>query len=214
MTNARILVIDDHIMFQESLVRVIRMMPESGKVKGVSSANEAFGEIEKEVWDLILLDIEMPVMNGLGFLEALLGREVRPAVIMLSTHERDDFVQRSYSLGARGYVLKTGDTQELKMAIGRVLGGGFYFTQKIQNIIFNEVVSDHIFKKSLPALSARELDVLRLICKQKTGKEIADSLCIALATVSVHRANLLKKTKCVNMAGLVKFAIDNGYNRD
>lgn len=208
-----ILLVDDHVMFQEALGKIVKTVPGVNKVFGVSSANQALEALKAEHWDLILLDIEMPQLDGMTFLRNLKQQEVQIDTIILTTHKRDDLVRQAVSLGAKGYVLKESDIGELKFAIQSVLEGGIFFTESIQTIVFNETVSNGVFRSNMPVLSSRELEVLKLIAEQKTGKEIADALNISLPTVSTHRANLLKKTKCVNMAGLTRFAIDHGFHR-
>lgn len=208
-----ILLVDDHVMFQEALGKIVKTVPGVNKVFGVSSANQALEALKVEHWDLILLDIEMPQLDGMTFLRNLKQQEVQIDTIILTTHKRDDLVRQAVSLGAKGYVLKESDIGELKFAIQSVLEGGIFFTESIQTIVFNETVSNGVFRSNMPVLSSRELEVLKLIAEQKTGKEIADALHISLPTVSTHRANLLKKTKCVNMAGLTRFAIDHGFHR-
>jgi DNA-binding NarL/FixJ family response regulator len=208
----KVLIADDHTLFRQAVAKILKNMAGIKKVGEAANGLEVLKKIAAEKWDLILLDIEMPKMDGLTTLVNLKNQEA-PPVIIVSMHEDDAHVNRAYNFGALGYLHKDCETEELKTAVMSVLQGNPYFSRKVKDIVMKTIVKRDVLKEGAPKLTKKEIQVLKLICEQKTGKEISLELNVAEQTVNSYRINLLRKTRSINMAGLVLYAIDHGLYR-
>jgi len=210
-SNSKIFIVDDHLLFREGIKLLIEMEG-MGKVIAEAENGQVFlNLLEKFTPDLVLMDIEMPVMNGLEATRKALA--IRPglkilALTMLS--DKDNYTEM-INAGVMGFVLKSSGKQELEKAISTVIEGGSYFSAEIlRRIIFN------IGKQqSAPGHSSaivieftdRELEVLQYFCQGLTVTEIGDKLCRSIKTIEAHRSKLLEKTNTKNTINLVLFAI-------
>ncbi|MEL6943157.1 MAG: response regulator transcription factor [Bacteroidota bacterium] len=160
--------------------------------------------------DLLLLDLQMPVLNGVETAKRLQKKYPNIKIIILSTHLSREFILNMIELGASSYLGKNTDPEEIETTILKVASKGFHYNDRVMQII-----TENMRSKSKPKiafsthLTSRELEILQLICEQYTGQEIADRLFISRRTVEAHRNNLLQKLNCKNIAGLVVYAIQN-----
>ena len=205
----KVFLVDDHNLFLNGL-RLLLTTTKSFDVVGEACNGLEFMErFEKVDPDVVLMDISMPVMDGVEASRKAL--EITPGlkIITLSMYGEQEYYTRMLEIGVRGFVLKDSDIQEVMSAITTVAQGGNYFSkQLLRGLILG--------KKDLPTclgseeqLSERELEVLIEICQGLSNNEIADKLFISKRTVEKHRANVLLKTGCKNTASLVVFAIRN-----
>ena len=161
--------------------------------------------------DVVLLDIEMPRMNGIVAAEEALKRYPGLKIITLSMYGDEDYYFKMVSFGVKGFILKNSEIKEVATAIETVVDGGSYFSQEL---LFNLVSNLKSTPSSVPEdspeeLSQRESEILLHICRGESNSEIADSLFISKRTVDKHRSNILAKTGCKNTANLVVYAIKN-----
>ena len=209
--ECKIVVVDDHTLFRNGLRTLL------DGIEGFSVIGEAPNGVELlELLpgiepDGILLDIEMPKMNGIVTAEEALKRYPDLKIITLSMYGDEDYYFKMVSLGVKGFILKNSEIKEVAAAIETVVGGGSYFSQEL---LFNLVSNLKSTPSSVPEdspeeLSQRESEILLHICRGESNSEIADSLFISKRTVDKHRANLLSKTGCRNTAALVMYAIKN-----
>ena len=165
--------------------------------------------------DIALLDLEMPVMDGMATLDRLKKEYPDVKAIMLSTHEEGEVHRASHGqLGANGYMLKSADTDEIENAIRSVHESGYYYSDRVSRVMLHGLVQKQRVKPTfneVDPLSERELEVLRGICQELTNTEIAGKLFISPRTVEGHRNNMLLKTGAKNTAGLVVYAMTKGY---
>jgi DNA-binding NarL/FixJ family response regulator len=157
---------------------------------------------------VLLLDINMPNMNGIEMLEKLSQSKSETAVIMLSMHDSKDYVVRSVKAGAKGYVLKDVGSEELVMAINQVAQGRSYLCPQASDRLLEQINDKPEPKDN--ELSKRESDVLKLIVSGACNKDIADTLHISVRTVETHRLRIKKKLCATSTAALVKLALDKG----
>lgn len=211
----KIAVAEDHYLFREGLIALLDDEEDISLAFDVSNGEELLQGIENTMVDIVLIDLNMPVMNGQQTLRLLKERypEVRP--IVLSMYSSNDYISDAIRLGARGFLPKNCNVDQVVDAIYAVKEQGYYFDDEISKSqifrLVHEIGIDPTFKSE--ELSKREVDVLELICDEKSNNEIADKLCISVRTVEVHRQNLLRKTNAKNVAGLVVYAIKNGHFR-
>ena len=209
----RIALADDQQLFRKGLAMLLRDMAGARVVLECANGQELLTALTDTPVDVVLLDLEMPVMNGVETMGRI--RKDFPAVkvIVLSSHEEDKFVIQLMELGANGYMLKTAAPDEIDMAIRSVAENGYYFSDRIGHVKLHGLVKDKRVKpvfNEIDPLSERELEVLRGICSELTTAEIAAKLFVSPRTVDFHRNNLLLKTGARNAAGLVVYAMTKG----
>lgn len=209
----RIALADDQQLFRKGLAMLLRDMAGARVVLECANGQELLTALTDTPVDVVLLDLEMPVMNGVETMGRI--RKDFPAVkvIVLSSHEEDKFVIQLMELGANGYMLKTAAPDEIDMAIRSVAENGYYFSDRIGHVKLHGLVKDKRVKpvfNEIDPLSERELEVLRGICSELTTAEIAEKLFVSPRTVDFHRNNLLLKTGARNAAGLVVYAMTKG----
>ncbi|MDX1906108.1 MAG: response regulator transcription factor [Bacteroidia bacterium] len=202
--------VDDHQLFRQGIRSILEQVQHFQIVLEADNGQSYLDQLAVTVPDVVLLDLEMPVMDGLSALA--ITREAYPSLktIILSMHQDDGLMAHLMERGANGYLLKDSTSHELVTAIESVLIQGFFFSEKLSKAMLNQLIQKTKLKPSLPAqmqLSEREIEVLQLICKEMTTTEIADTLFISPRTVEGHRNRLLEKTGAKNIAGLVIFAM-------
>ncbi|WP_430816898.1 response regulator transcription factor [Carboxylicivirga sp. RSCT41] len=210
MKEVQIFLVDDHRIFREGMKSLIEMEG-VGKVCGeASNGKEFLTAIEDNVPDLVLMDISMPVMNGIETTKFAVERHPDIKVIALSMHGDEEYYYKMIESGVKGFLLKDSGIKEIERAIDSVLDGDSYFSNELlRRIITNINNPDKKEVANTSDLSKREQEVLVEICNGLTNDEIAEKLFISAQTVKGHRSNLLSKTNCRNSASLVMYAIKN-----
>jgi DNA-binding NarL/FixJ family response regulator len=204
----KILIADDHRMFRESIRNILT----TEKVVEVLDEAEN-GEILLELLnvhkpDIILMDIAMPVMNGIETTRKVLEKQPDVKVLALSSFDDDKYYYSMLEAGAKGFVLKNAGIAELKNAINEVYKNNSWFSPELLRKVIAKL-NTKPKKNKTSDLSDRELEVLKLICESLTNEQIAEKMNLSFETVKWHRANILSKTGCPNTAGLVMYAIKN-----
>ncbi len=202
-------IVDDHEMFREGLVLVLSQEDEINIVGDFNSGDsflKAFGELDI---DIVLMDIKMEGMNGIEATKKAKSLNPDIKIIAVTMFVEDSYYMQMLNAGAHGFVLKKAGKYELVQAIQEVHKGGNYFSQEIlQKMAFKAIAGKDEKEQQL---SKREIEVLQLICKGLSTKEISEVLFISQKTVEVHRSNILRKSDQKNIAQLVIWAIKNNY---
>lgn len=203
--------VDDHALFREGLKGLLEGADDAECiiVDEASDGREFLEKLPYSKADVVLLDIDMPRMDGFDATRKAL--ELRPElkIITLSMHGDEDYYFKMVSLGVKGFLLKSSEIDEVITAIKTVSDGGSYFSQELLQSLVGSLKTSAKKENIGDNLSERELEILLLICKGFSNQEIADQLFISKRTVDKHRANILEKTGSKNTANLVVFAIKN-----
>jgi len=207
----KIVLVDDHTLFRNGLRTLLGGIEGFEVVAEASNGLELLELLERSLPDVVLLDIEMPKMNGIAAAEEALRRWPGLKIITLSMYGDEDYYFRMVSLGVKGFILKNSDIKDVVAAIEAVVEGGSFFSQEL---LFNLVSNLKSAPWAVPddsaeQLSQRESEILLHICRGESNNEIADALFISKRTVDKHRSNILAKTGCKNTANLVVYAIKN-----
>lgn len=210
MKKWNIYLVDDHALFREGLRFLLQKMDGVSMIYEAENGAELLQGLEQYEVDLILLDIEMPVMNGIETAERAL--KIRPdmKIIALSMYADDNYYASMIEAGADGFLLKNSSFSEVKRAIEEVMNGKNYFSLEILQAILNRLNRPKE-QKEAQELTERENEVLFHICQGLSNTQIAEELGISKRTVDKHRENLLQKTQSKNTANLVIYAIKQGY---
>lgn len=204
---------DDQLLFRRGLVMLLRDMSGVQVVFESGNGEELLIGLRDNAIDIVLLDLEMPVLDGMATLQRVKAEHPGVKVIILSTHEKEHHIANAMELGANGYMLKSADTNEIENAVRSVYESGYYYSDHVSRVMLHGLVKKQKVKpifQEVDPLSERELEVLRGICQELTNTEIAGRLFISPRTVEGHRNNMLLKTGAKNTAGLVVYAITKG----
>ena len=207
MEKLSILIVDDHKLFREGLKLLLLNLDEIVEVREASDG-EMFLNMIKNYWpDLVLMDIEMPKINGIEATTRALELYPDMKIMALSMYGDEEYFQKMIDAGVCGFLLKNSEFSEVKKAIITASQGNNYFTEEILYKLVNRFKTKSPQPDPAVTLSDRELEVLLLICKGLSNQEIAEKLFISKRTVDHHRASLLTKTDTRNAASLVIYAI-------
>ncbi len=213
----KILIADDHKIIRSGLIALFKSENEEMDISEASNGREVIKKLEKEIFDVVLMDIGMPELNGIEATEIIMKQKPDTKILVFSAYDKEKEVRKMLELGALGYVLKDDAPDELFEAIKAVSEGKQYLSRNVSNKLLNNLFLKNDGKREqvqADIISERELEVLRYICDGFTNKEIGEKLNISERTVDSHRRNLLQKTNCKNSAELVKYAFTNNLIGD
>ncbi|WP_044209757.1 response regulator transcription factor [Flammeovirga sp. OC4] len=212
----RVILVDDHHMIRNGLKTFLE--DENIVVVGEAmNGKEGLELMQTSEVDVVVTDIMMPVMDGISFTTQLSNDFPEVAVLALTMLNEHQNIKQMLTAGAKGYILKDCTQQELINAIKTVHEGGNFYSSQVTQVIMQGLSSKPKIKKRTItdiALTERELEVLHLICKEKTNKEMAEELFVTTRTIEAHKRNLIEKTGCKNVAGLVLYAIERNLFSD
>jgi len=206
----RILLVDDHPVVRKGLCSCLSNRDTIKVVGEAGDGPEAIRKVKELTPDIVLMDLNMPGMDGLTVTETVRKESPQTKVLVLSMHSNREYVLRMVKAGARGYVLKDAPPDELVRAIEMVNGGDAYFSPAVARIALNQYVSESDETDPLSRLSDREREVLVHIAGGLSNKEIATMLGIGVRTIETHRERVMRKLNIHSVAGLTRFAIAHG----
>lgn len=214
MDTLKIALIDDHKLFRKGIEAILRSLDNITIVYESGSAPDFIEWLneENEPPEVLLLDIEMPGMNGIELMQKIRTMNIKFRIIALSMHFRQSLVANLVESGVNGYLTKNCEEAELFNAIFSVKKTGFYFNEALLRIMHNTILNPEkkITDTSLGfGITPREKETLQLICREYTAAEIAQKLFLSVRTIEGYRNNLLQKSGAKNTAGLVLFAVRN-----
>jgi len=205
--RTRVLLADDHSLIRQAL-RALLEKQGFQVVSEASDGQEALRSVEKTQPEVAILDISMPVLNGVDAARELVKSSPKTRVILLTQHDEDEYVTEALRAGVRGYVLKSQAAEDLVHAIQEVCRGSVYLSPNVSRAVVDAYLSKTY--ASPDPLSGRERQVLQLVGEGKSTKAIATHLGISVKTAESHRARLMKKLDIHETASLVRYAIRHG----
>jgi DNA-binding NarL/FixJ family response regulator len=205
----KVAITDDHPIVANGLKKILAEHPNLEVVGVYATGKAMMNEIDGALPDVLLLDMNMPDLQGPDLARQLLKKHPEVKIIVLSSSDITVQVKKMLQIGCKGYLLKDSDDATIVQAIETVYNGGEFLSPALQQQLVNDLFKSKS-QKSNTMLTRREKEVLQLITQEFTNQEIADKLFISLHTVDNHRSSLLQKLDVKNTAGLVKKAIENG----
>ena len=203
----RLLIADDHGLMREVMACFLEAAPDLEVVAEAEDGREAVALAEQCRPDVVLMDLSMPHMNGLEATRQIATKVPGSKVLVITASRNEGMLQQLLEAGAAGFVLKTGDTDELLNAVRTVLQGKRYVSAGLASR--EPAHADHAVTR-LESLTAREREVLQLIGEGRTNREIAEQLCLSVKTVEVHRGRIADKLGVRGRSLLVKYSISSG----
>jgi DNA-binding NarL/FixJ family response regulator len=209
----KIILVDDEVLFRKGISFLLSREENIEVLFEASNGLELMEFLKQDAPkpDIIIMDLKMPFLNGIEATKIIRKDFSDIKIIALTSYDSNSFIANMIDVGAVSYLVKNATPQELFATINEVAEKGFYYSDYVMNIIHNDIVANKKSKCSFDTnfITSRELEVLQLICKQKSTIEIGEKLFISPRTVEGHRNNLLLKTESKNIAGLVVFAIQH-----
>jgi DNA-binding NarL/FixJ family response regulator len=205
--KTKVMIVEDHAIFREGLKRVLKEMP-SVELVGEAENGAIFLEMLKKVKpDVVLMDIQMPVMDGIEATEKALKLYPSMKILVISMFGEEEYVYSMVEKGVAGFILKTSGILDLERAINKVSTGQQYYSEEIMGLLVKKVRSIDSVEKI--TFTEKETEVLRMLCKGLSNHEIADKLFMSVRTVEGYRNKLLQKTDSPNVINLVIYALKN-----
>lgn len=208
----KVILAEDHIIVRNGIKALLQRDPEIEVIAEASTGREALDKISAGIdADIILTDVNMPDLDGIGLIEEI--KKVKPSckVVILSTLEQESYVQKAFSYGASGYLLKKGSEEELMFAIKHVMAGNQYVCSDISMRLISLLSKNDVKPETLEEpdldISQRESEVLKLIAEGLTNSQIGEKLFTSKRTVEGYRQSLLEKTGANNTATLIRIAM-------
>ena len=200
----KVMIVDDHPMVAEGIQSILESYDDISVVATLSSGQVAVERLEELAPDVVLLDLNMPGLNGLNATEMML--EVRPEtrIVILSMHDSPEYISTALRHGARGYILKDVPTEEIRTAIETVMGGKEYLCTGAAGSLEPKTMDGR------EPLTSREQTILLELAQGKSNKDVAAALNISVRTVETHRNNIRRKLGISSTAGLTRYALEHG----
>ncbi|WP_319501320.1 response regulator transcription factor [uncultured Draconibacterium sp.] len=212
MENTNIIIVDDHKIFRDGLMMLLSNF-DFVTVVGEAANGEEFLELIDNIKpDIVLMDINMPKMNGIEATKQALKKYPELKVIALTSFADDEYIEQMISAGVEGYMLKRSDIEDFEKAIKKVADGGSYFSSEIIKVISRNLYKDKERRSGeqlLDQFTSREKEILSLICKGLNNDQIAGLIHLSPKTVEKHKSNLFQKTETFNTVNLVIYAFKN-----
>lgn len=202
----KILIADDHSIVRKGLIGILLAEFPSAEIIEVCDGADAVTEAKKNLWDIILLDITMPVKNGLEALKQIRIDGIKTPVLMISMQPEDQYAVRSIKVGASGFMNKDCATDELIKAVHKVISGRKYISVAVAEKLATS--NNPNGKIGHELLSNREMQILEFIASGKTISDIASKISLSINTISTYRARILEKLELNNNAEIIRYALD------
>ncbi len=206
--TTKIAITDDHVLVLKGIVSMLDSVPELRIVGTYKDANETLENIVRDLPDVLLLDINLPDVNGIDLAKLLLRKHTGLKIIALTNFEDMSFVKRMLKHGVHGYLLKNTDKLELLEALKTVLSGEVYLQKDIHKRLISQSPKKITDNGLRPKLTRREQEVLIAISEELTTQQISEKLFISPKTVETHRMNIMSKLGAKNSVGIIKIAIE------
>ena len=206
----KVMIADDHSLMREGIKQLLEFDGQIEVIAQAADGNECLSLLEDGITpDILLLDINMPNMNGIDVLTTLRNKKSSLKIIMLTVHSEVEYLVKAVDIGADGYILKDSGSEELKEAIYKVMSGSSFIQPSLIPALNSRLINRDIDKEKIDSLTKREVEILKQIAGGRFNKEIADNLNITERTVKNHISNLFKKIDVNDRTQAAVFAIRN-----
>ncbi len=206
----KLMIVDDHKMIREGLKTLLEFDENILVIEEADNGKECLSKLRSVKPDIILLDINMPEMNGIETLKALNRKKNRPKVLMLTVHNEIEYLIKAVDIGVDGYILKDSESKELIRAVYSVNEGEKFIQPSLIPLLNSKLIARDLDQEKIEKLSSREIEVLKLVAMGLFNKEIGEKLDISERTVKNHMSNIFKKIDCTDRTQAAVFCIRNG----
>jgi DNA-binding NarL/FixJ family response regulator len=213
MKKYKVYIADDHTLFRKAMVNLLRTFDRVQEVKDAENGKELLTLIKYEEPDVAIVDLQMPIMDGVETSEHIIKRNPNVKIIILTMHDSEKYILHMMEMGVHAFLLKNTEPDELEKAIYSVAEKDFYHNDLVATVLRKNVTEKKSGQRPQfrqAELTEREREILELICRELTIREIGQKLSLSENTVRNHRVNMMEKVGVNNTVGLVKFAYEAG----
>ncbi|KIX21852.1 hypothetical protein SY27_03965 [Flavobacterium sp. 316] len=203
------LLVDDHMLFLEGLESILESYGELDLLPPVTRGKEALEIILNTTVDFLITDLNLPDVSGVDLILKIKKEKPQIPILVLSMDCDRKEVKSILNAGSEGFILKIAGKQELCRAIHKIINGGTYYSSEITAIMMEIINNKSGSSLQTNCLTVREMEILDLICKEYSNKEISEKLFISISTIETHRSSMFCKTGSKNVVGLVRYAVEN-----
>lgn len=209
MMRKKVVLADDHQFLLDGIMTILKEMPSVEIVATAQNGFELMDVVARQKPELVILDLNMPGYDGLQCLKKIKNDFPQTKVLILTNYSQPELVEDVKQIGADGYLIKNSSAAELKAAVSSVLSGGKYYpsANELKSVADDSYFFDEFLKKY--QLTKREVEIIRMVCREMSTKEIATHLYLSELTINTHRRNVFRKLDIKNVAGLMNFAKNN-----
>lgn len=211
MQQVEVVIVDDHVMVREGIKQLLEMDGDIRVIGEASDGEEGLKVVEATDPDVLLLDVNMPKMNGLEVLQKIKESGIKRKVLILTIHNEVEYLLKAIEIGVDGYVLKDSELSVLRRAIFAVNEGNTYIQSSLAPLLKQRLEEPDVVESNEEGLTKREMEVLKLIAEGLYNKEIADRLTISEKTVKNHVSNIFRKIDVSDRTQAAVYAIRSGY---
>ena len=209
----KIYIADDHTLFRKAMVKMIQGFQHVGEVKDAENGLELLTLMKYQQPDVAIVDLQMPTMDGTETCEQIVQKYPDVKIIILTMHDSEKYILHLIELGAHAFLLKNTEPEELERAIDSIMEKDFYHNDMVAAVLRKNVVEKSTRKRPVynpSELSDREKEILILVCRDLTNKEISKVVSLSENTIRNHKSNIMEKLKVNSTVGLVKYAYESG----
>lgn len=213
MSTINIAIADDYKIFREGLKKCFASDKQLNVIQEADNGEDLLKGFNENLPDVVIMDLKMPIMDGMEATEIIRKKFPSVKILVVTMYDDDNFIIHLMEIGANGYLLKNSEPDEIRKSIYAVHENGYYFNDLVNKALLKKLVMKNNLKPSFNQnieMSERELEVLKMICEEKTAAEIAKEIFLSPRSVEGIRQRLIEKVGVRNSAGLVMFAIKNG----
>lgn len=209
MMRKKVVLADDHQFLLDGIMTILKEIPSVEIVATAQNGFELMDAVARQKPELVILDLNMPGYDGLQCLKKIKNNFPQIKVLILTNYSQPDLVEDVQKMGADGYLIKNSSAAELKEAVVAVLSGEKYYpaANELKSVADDSYFFDEFLKKY--QLTKREVEIIRMVCREMSTKEIATQLYLSELTINTHRRNVFRKLDIKNVAGLMNFAKNN-----
>jgi DNA-binding NarL/FixJ family response regulator len=213
MTSVRIVLADDHTIMRNGLRLVLERQADFAIVGEASNGREAIEIVARETPDIVIMDISMPLLNGIEAARRITAEQPKTGVLILSMHSDESYILRALKAGTRGYLLKDSAEADLIQAVRAVRAGKAFFSPAVSKVLADDYlrqIRQQGAEDPYDLLTARERELLQLVAELKSTREIAHLLGVSSHTVDTHRGNLMQKLNVHSIPEIILYAVRKG----
>lgn len=210
LTKFNVIITDDQPLFREGLSKLVSSWSRAGNVGEAEGGVNLLEQLGQSKWDIVILDVDMPGMNGVETLRNIRVLYPEQKVIILTQIEDETSLKELIRLGISGFILKNIRFVELSKALDMVAEGSEYFTSSVTRILYKFLINQEETTKKVIELNDREIEILKCTCSQMSVEETAEKLFLSVSSVKKYKMSLLEKTESKNTVGLLRFALKYG----
>lgn len=217
LKSIKVCVTDDHLFVRDAMVKLIETFPRVSEVYAAADGELLINSIPIQRPNIVLLDVKMPVMDGVEAADIILKKYREVKILILTMNDDKEVMMKLLEMGVHGYITKSSPVEVVEKAIYQVMDEGYFYADEVSRMLVDKMRADHFLRPKdmdetsrLTELTKREIEIVRLVCKEESNESICKQLDISSKTLLTHKANIYKKVGAKSLISLYQFALKVG----